>query len=342
MHGLSLPADPSFGSYDTALAHLTGELLPVDTDIYWEQGVLDVLFHYPIDSATSRFSINPGLERLGIRVVNILRFVHPDGVVREFDFPGNPGTVPLDPSWGQVAFRFIELGFFHILEGTDHLLFLLCLVIPFRQFRSLVVIVTSFTVAHSITLIASAFGYAPDALWFPPLVETLIAISILYMAFENIIGANLRQRWIITFGFGLIHGFGFSFLLRETLQFAGSHLTTSLFAFNVGVELGQILVLVITIPLLNAFFRMGVTEKVGTIYLSGARHPLRVALDGGAGGAIPAVLVADVRRGAPCELDAPCDARRAVRRARLANVRVEAAVRARAEMTKRLRARTSS
>lgn len=265
---VSLPTDRSFSSYEDALAHTTGDPLPANIDLFWSQGVLDVLFHYSIDSDRSDFSINPGLERLGLRVVNVIRFIPPDGVVRAFDFPGNPGRIPLDPNWGQVAFRFIELGFFHILEGTDHLLFLFCLIIPFREFRSLVVLVTSFTVAHSITLIASAFGYAPNALWFPPLVETLIAISILYMAFENIIGAKLRQRWLITFGFGLIHGFGFSFLLRETLQFAGSHLVTSLFAFNVGVELGQILVLVLTIPLLNAFFRMGVTERIGTIYLS--------------------------------------------------------------------------
>ncbi|HIG16397.1 MAG TPA: hypothetical protein EYQ31_03375, partial [Candidatus Handelsmanbacteria bacterium] len=77
-----------------------------------------------------------------------------------------------------------------ILDGLDHLLFLLCLVVPFRRFRALVPIVTGFTVAHSVTLIASAYGLAPNALWFPPLVETLIALSIVYMAFENIIGAS--------------------------------------------------------------------------------------------------------------------------------------------------------
>ena len=93
----------------------------------------------------------------------------------------------LDPSWRQAALQFVKLGFRHILDGTDHLLFLLCLVIPFRRFRSLVAVVTAFTVAHSITLIASAYNLAPDALWFPPLIETLIATSIVYMALENIV-----------------------------------------------------------------------------------------------------------------------------------------------------------
>lgn len=265
---VSLPSDPSFASYDEALAHVTGDPLPDDTELYWEQGLLDVLFEYPIQSDQSRFYVNPGLERLGMRVINILRFVGPDGVVRSFDFPGNPGRIPLDPTWYQAAFRFVELGFFHILDGTDHLLFLFCLVIPFRRLRPLVVIVTSFTIAHSITLIASALGFAPTALWFPPLIETLIALSIVYMAFENIVGAKLDRRWIITFAFGLVHGFGFSFVLRETMQFAGSHLAASLLAFNLGVELGQLLVLLLVIPLLELLFRFVVSERVGTIYLS--------------------------------------------------------------------------
>jgi len=72
--------------------------------------------------------------------------------------------VQLDPRWHQAALQFVKLGFFHILDGTDHLLFLVCLVIPFRRFRSLVAVVTAFTVAHSITLIASAYNLAPDAL----------------------------------------------------------------------------------------------------------------------------------------------------------------------------------
>jgi hypothetical protein len=128
---------------------------------------------------------------------------------------------------------------------------------------------SSYSLAHSITLIASAYNLAPDALWFPPLIETLIAISILYMALENIVGGStLRRRWVTAFGFGLVHGFGFSFVLRDTMQFAGSHLLTSLLSFNVGVELGQLLVLLVLIPVLDALFRFVVAERMGTIILS--------------------------------------------------------------------------
>ena len=79
---------------------------------------------------------------------------------------------------------------------------------------------------------------------------------------------NAAARWVITFGFGLVHGFGFSFVLEHTLQFAGSHLLTSLLAFNVGVEPGQLLVLVIVVPLLNFMFKYVVAERLGTIILS--------------------------------------------------------------------------
>jgi hypothetical protein len=186
-----------------------------------------------------------------------------------YELHGEPELVPLDPRWHQAALRFVRQGFEHILDGTDHLLFLLCLVLPFRaDFRALVYIVTAFTVAHSVTLIGSAYGLAPGALWFTPLVETLIAASIFYMAIENIVAANARMRWVIAFAFGLVHGFGFSFALRNTLQFAGDHVLMSLLAFNVGVELGQLLVLVLLIPLLGVTFRYVVRERVGIIVIS--------------------------------------------------------------------------
>ena len=265
----SLPSDRSFESYEAALANLTtGERLDQRTEIVWDQGMLDVMFEYPITSDQSDFAIRPGLTRLGLQVNVVLRFLQPGQPERAFDLHADTGIVHLDPSWYQAFYLFAREGFFHILDGIDHLLFLLCLVIPFRKLRPLIVVITSFTVAHSVTLIASAYGMAPDSLWFPPLIETLIAISIVYMAFENIVGAQLQRRWIVTFAFGLIHGFGFSFLLRERLQFAGEHLVTSLLAFNVGVEIGQLFVLIVTIPALVLLFRYVVAERIGTILLS--------------------------------------------------------------------------
>jgi hypothetical protein len=230
--------------------------------------MLDVVLDYPVASATSRFSVEPKLARLGIRTTTVLRFLPPGSSERDFEYVGNPGLVRLDPSWFQAARTFVALGFEHILSGIDHLLFLLCLVIPFRRIKPLLAIVTAFTVAHSLTLIASALGWAPDALWFPPLIEMLVALSIVYMALENIVGTKLERRWIVAFGFGLVHGFGFSFALRQSLQFAGAHLATSLLSFNLGVELGQIAVLTLGVPLLGWLFSHVVAERVGSIILS--------------------------------------------------------------------------
>ena len=264
---VSLPSDKSFASFPEALANFSAPRLPEKMELFWNQGLLDVLFEYPIRSDASAFSINPRLERLGLRTTVALRFLPAGGAERAFEFHGDPGTVALDPRWHQAALRFVESGFLHILEGYDHLLFLLCLVIPFRRFGALALIVTSFTVAHSITLIASAYDLGPNALWFPPLIEMLIALSIVYMAIENVVGTSVQRRWMITFAFGLVHGFAFSFALREQLQFAGTHLLTSLLAFNLGVELGQLLVLAVLVPLLGLLFR-ALPERIGVIILS--------------------------------------------------------------------------
>jgi hypothetical protein len=266
---VSLPSDRSFVTFETALAHVTGPPLAPDTAVIWSQALFDVLLEYGIRSDRSTFSIRPSLARLGVRVATVLRYQPPAGAERAFEYVGDPGLVRLDPRWHQAAWRFVTLGFAHILDGTDHLLFLFCLVIPFRRFGALILIVTAFTIAHSMTLIAAASGLVPDALWFAPLVEFAIAGSILYMALENIAGATtVQRRWMIAFAFGLVHGFGFSFALRETLQFAGSHLLTSLLAFNLGVEFGQLFVLALLVPALQLLFRFVVAERMGTIILS--------------------------------------------------------------------------
>jgi hypothetical protein len=265
---VSLPSDRSFTSFEEARAHVLGPPLSSDLDLYWSQVLLDVLLEYPIQSDQSEFAVDLRVNRLGGTVNTALRVLPPGGAVRAFDFHGASGLVYLDPRWHQAVGRFVVEGFWHILDGTDHLLFLACLVIPVRRMRPLIVIVTAFTVAHSITLFASALGFAPDALWFPPLIETLIAATIVFMALENIVGINPARRWIYAFGFGLIHGFGFSFALREQLQFAGDHLVTSLLGFNLGVEIGQLSVLLVLVPALNLLFKYVVDERIGVIILS--------------------------------------------------------------------------
>lgn len=264
---ISLAADRAFADYSTALAHLMARPLDGPQDLYWNQQLLDVLLEYPIASERSAFSVEFRFARLGQRVATTLRFRPPSGAERAFDVRGDAGRIDLDPGLLTTASRFIRAGMTHIVEGIDHLLFLLALVAPYRRWRALVVLVTSFTLAHTATLVAAALGHAPTGLWFPPLVETLIALSIVCMALENVFGARLQRRWLLAFVFGLVHGFGFSFALQESLQFAGDHLVTALLAFNLGVELGQIAVLAAILPPL-AWMLARVRAPLGMIVVS--------------------------------------------------------------------------
>lgn len=260
---LSLPSDRSFATYDEALAHFTGPLLGADVTVAWQVLWVDVLLQTPITDDGARFAIAPALGHLGQRTTSVLTLVPQDGRPRPFVYEGDPGRIELDPSVWRAAGYFVQQGLGHILGGIDHLLFVLCLVLPVRRLRPLVLMVTAFTVAHSLTLGAAALGMIPTAAWFPPLVELVIALSIVLLAVENIVlpAERLEGRWKTAFGFGLIHGFGFSFALAEQLQFAGAHLTTALAAFNVGVELGQILAILLAVPVLAQVHRWVGAER---------------------------------------------------------------------------------
>jgi HupE / UreJ protein len=276
---ISQPSEDSFGSFEEARAHVEGPPLPASTNVFWNQGYFDVHLRYPIASEESDFDLDmraaPGLAG---RLKLLITFLPPDGEPRLYQVHGGHGWLELDPSWFAAAWTFTQLGFDHILDGTDHLLFLLCLVLPFRlqQFWTLAGIITAFTVGHSLTLIAAASGVVPSGNWFPPLVETLIAASIVYMAIENIVALwlggdsppRLRWRWVIAGAFGLVHGFGFSFALQQELQLAGGHVLLSLLAFNLGVELGQLAVLLVVLPILTTLLRQPKARRVGVVIMS--------------------------------------------------------------------------
>jgi hydrogenase/urease accessory protein HupE len=144
--------------------------------------------------------------------------------------------------------NFLTLGVKHILTGYDHLLFLLGLLVVARGFFSSLSIITSFTIAHSITLAAATFNLAhiPSRI-----VEPLIAASIVYVGIENLLRSDVpKARQLVTFGFGLIHGFGFASVLREMGIGAGTDgIALPLLSFNVGVELGQIMVAAVALPI---------------------------------------------------------------------------------------------
>jgi hypothetical protein len=245
---ISLPSNRAFISYEQALTHVRSDQWDLPSQLVWNQQYLDVEIEVNAKNKDSNIEIDFGLQRLAQRVAIDLRFQLLNAEERAFEFNAREGAVLLNPSAWQASWRFIQMGFKHILSGTDHLLFIACLILTATKWLSLVGVITSFTVAHSLTLIAAAMGYAPSGLWFMPWVELAIAFSILYMALENIWRADVHRRWLVCTLFGLIHGFGFSFALHESMQFAGTHHVLSLLSFNLGVEAGQLLVLLLGVP----------------------------------------------------------------------------------------------
>src|SRR5205823_3160061 len=154
-----------------------------------------------------------------------------------------------------AAGRFLLLGIEHIFTGYDHIAFLLGLLLLGGTFRELVKVVTAFTVAHSLTLALATLEVARIG---PRIVEPLIAASIVYVAVENLWAlrseapraAALRHRWLLTLGFGFVHGFGFADALQK-LHLPRSGIAAALFTFNLGVEVGQLCIVAAAFPLLS-------------------------------------------------------------------------------------------
>ncbi len=209
---------------------------------------LDLTFHF--DQAVHDVTVTSTLDRVMQPDHRHLASVSFGGAVQEAALDASRPSQRFDE--GRTAYlatarTFLRLGIGHIFTGYDHLAFLIGLLIATETIGSLVKVITSFTVAHSITLALATF----DLVILPTrLTEGLIALSIAYVAAENLTGSRIVERWRVTFLFGLVHGFGFSNVLRE-MQLPRGSLALSLFTFNTGVEIGQLVFVVATFSLVK-------------------------------------------------------------------------------------------
>jgi hypothetical protein len=245
-------AQPDFATLDDARQAFEKKqtFAEFEQDIYVGDTTIDALLRYTSQGAVYQYalssSLDPGLPDQD-ETANLVLDYSPSGVqvFRARGLLHEP--VVVTRSLLDAVVTFIKEGVVHILEGLDHVLFVICLVLGAMHLKPLLWRVTGFTIGHSITLTLGFYGFVPSAAWFVPAVETGIALSIIYVAVVAV-APGLQQKkgeWIVvgvTGLIGLLHGLGFSFVLQHILQVTSPGIWQSLVAFNVGVELGQLLI----------------------------------------------------------------------------------------------------
>lgn len=230
-----------------ACAATEGSIVPPTANSVSLTGTVD--FHCPAD--IHKLVIRDDMSEIMGPSQHTLAAIVWSGGSQQFAFGADARETSIDVSGEAHASRgagsFFPLGIEHILTGYDHLLFLLALMLCGGGLWSLLKIITAFTIAHSITLALAAL----DVVVLPAaLVESVIALSIAYVALENLLPRYaMSRRWAVSFLFGLVHGFGFSSVLRE-IGLPKENLLLSLLNFNLGVEAGQLTVVLLFVPIL--------------------------------------------------------------------------------------------
>ena len=250
---------PDFATLDEARSTFTaGPVIPdIGDPLYVGDAVVDIVLRYragaPVYEYAVSSTLDPGLPGQD-DTANLILDYGPGGtqIFRARGLLAEP--VVISRSALSAVLTFIKEGVRHILEGLDHVLFVLCLVLGATRLRQLVSRITGFTIGHSVTLTVGFFGFVPSGAWFVPAVETGIALSIIYAA---VIAVQPRSKhsageltlFSVTCAIGLLHGLGFSFVLHKILQVTSPDIWQSLLAFNVGVEIGQLLIIATVWPL---------------------------------------------------------------------------------------------
>jgi len=221
------------------------------------------LFAIPLEEEVAELEMGVDFsDKFAADHKNIVKILVPGKPVKQAVFsrenPSRLFVLGKKASVWEYVVEFTILGVEHIFVGYDHIMFLLALIAVGGRLVNLIKIVSSFTVAHSITLVLAALEIVSlPGKW----VEAGIALSIAYVALENFWLKRVELRWIITFFFGLVHGFGFANVLRE-LGLPTKGLVASLLAFNIGVELGQICIVAVVFPLVLWLSRQSFQRRV--------------------------------------------------------------------------------
>lgn len=265
---IAVLSDRSFLSYEAALAHLEGPPLSADTDLFWNQGFFDTQLDYPIRSARGHFSIQVNVApELGQRLKLRLRFLPAEGPAVSNELPGGSGWIALDPRGYEAAWLFMKAGFVDAF-AFDRIVFLLCLVAPFRRFLSLLAVVMVLAGLQALTSTAIAQGALVDSPLFAPLCGASLGAAIVLLAIGNLAAPSLRRRWFVSALVGAVGGFSLGHVLAGVLQFAGTHPVVSVLSFNLGMALAQVVSLALALVVLRLLWDRLLGPALGVVVLS--------------------------------------------------------------------------
>jgi hypothetical protein len=261
-------SDHSFASYPAAIAHVGGPPLPLDTDLFWNQGFFDTDIGYTAPTNSSRLSVRLNVApELGQRLKFRLQFLPAAGVARTYELPGATGWVPLDPRWYEAAWTFVKAGFANAFSA-DRFMFLLCLIAPFTRYRSLLAVALALAIMETVTLTAVAEGVVGVSHWLPAVFASSIYFATLLLAIGNLGSPDLRRRWFIAAIIGGLAGFGLGAVQLGLAQFAGEHAVVSTLSFNIGLVIGEVVALSVAFIVLRTLFASMFGGIVGVIIVS--------------------------------------------------------------------------
>ena len=262
-------ADQSFDSYQSALDHLGAPPVAATENLFLDQVWFDMRLRYRLASEQPAIAIDPKVAGWGVRVSTDLKIVDAGGRVRSLTFEGNPGRIYLAPRWTDAGRQFMDRGTRFVRSTAPLLLFLFCLVLPFRRYRPAIPPVVAFVSTLLVGLLASTLGLTLETVWFPPLLAALEVVAILLAAFANIANqVTPHRRTVFACCAGLIFGASTALDLEPALQFGGSHPLVSVLAFCAGAVATLVAAAAIIIPVMSYLFSRARTERIERIIVS--------------------------------------------------------------------------
>jgi hypothetical protein len=262
-------SDQSFDSYQSAIDHLGAPPVAATENLFLDQVWFDMRLRYRLASEQPAIAIDPKVAGWGVRVSTDLKIVDADGLVRSLTFEGNPGRIYLAPRWTDAGRQFMDRGTRFVRSTAPLLLFLFCLVLPFRRYRPAIPPVVAFVSTLLVGLLASTLGLTVETVWFPPLLAALEVVAILLVAFANIANqVTPHRRTVFACCAGLIFGASTALDLERALQFGGSHPLVSVLAFCAGAVATLVAAAAIIIPVMSYLFSRARTERIERIIVS--------------------------------------------------------------------------